>query len=305
MNRCPQKQCILIIDDTPMQLVTTGHMLSPQYDVKMAKTGAEGIALAKKHNIDLILLDLMIPDVSGFNVLKQLKQTEDTKNIPVIFITGDASIEAEEQGLAIGAVDYIRKPFSEVIVKLRVEIHLRIVAQMKVIENISLTDGLTGIGNRRSFDQMIRHTWNTARRLQNCFGMLMLDIDKFKNFNETYGHLNGDICLKTVASIMSDALVRECDNVYRWGGEEFVILLPSTDIDGAMIVAENIRDTIAQTPIDLGDKNVFVTVSTGVGSIVPNNMDFDEAFLGFLTKVNQALFQAKNNGRNRVEKIFS
>jgi len=298
-----QKQCILIIDDSPMQLVALENILAPLYDTKLAKTGAEGVRIAQSTNIDLILLDLVLPDESGFDVLRQLKQSKDTMDIPVIFVTGRVSCEDEATGLNIGAVDYIRKPFTDVVVKLRVEIHLRIVAQMKFIENISLTDGLTGISNRRSFDNVVRSTWNHARRTNDCFGMLMLDIDKFKIFNETYGHLNGDICLKTVASTMSKSLTRGTDSVYRWGGEEFVIILPSTDLEGSMLVAERVRENIENTAIDLGNETTSVTISTGAGSIAPNNMDFDTHFLGFSTKVNQALFQAKNNGRNRVESI--
>ena len=305
MNQYPEKQTILVIDDTPMQLVAIGHMLSPQYDVKMAKTGREGLEIAQDNHIDLILLDLMMPDISGFDVCKELKQSEDTKNIPIIFITGDASNEAEAAGLAIGAVDYIRKPFTEVIVKLRVEIHLRIISQMRVIENISLTDGLTGISNRRNFDKTIKSLWKIARRTENCISMLMLDIDKFKVFNETYGHLNGDTCLKTVAKVMETNLARGTDTVHRWGGEEFVILLPGTNIDGALLVAERIRAAIENTPISLGVETPMpsVTVSIGVGCVTPVDTDFDEAFLAFSTKVNQALFMAKDNGRNRIEQI--
>ena len=302
MKEKTTKQSILIIDDTPAQLLTFGRILSSQYDVKIAKTGSKGIELASMYNIDLILLDLFMPDMSGFEVLKRLKASEDTKDIPVIFITGSVSNEDEAEGLALGAVDFIRKPVTKVVVRLRVAIHLRLIAQMKFIQGISLTDGLTGINNRRSFDQTIKSIWNLARRTNDMFSMLMIDIDKFKVFNEKYGHLNGDICLKTVATTMRDTLERDSDSVFRWGGEEFVIILPNTDIEGAMLVAERVRSSIAATLIVLEDETASVTVSIGVGSIAPDHSEFDKAVLDFSTTVNKALFRAKEGGRNRVEK---
>ena len=298
-----RKPCILIVDDVPLQLVVLGRILSSDYEVKIAKTGAEAIKIAREHKIELILLDLYMPDMSGFDVLKQFKQMEETKNIPVILITGSSSNEDEVEGLTNGAVDYIRKPFTEIVVKLRVEVHLRLVAQMKIIENLSLTDGLTGISNRRAFEQTSKSMWSIARREGDCFGMLMLDIDKFKNFNDKYGHMNGDICLRIVANTIKDTLKRESDSAFRWGGEEFMVLLSGTEIEGSINVAEKIRQNVAATPINLGEETTFVTISIGAGAICPTNMDYAEDFPIFSEKVNKALHLAKSNGRNRIEKI--
>ena len=302
MSEKPQRQCILLIDDEPMQLMALGRILSPQYDVKMAKSGEVGLELAREHNINLILLDLVMEDMSGFEVLSRLKESDETKHIPVIFISGSASNEDEAKGLTLGAVDYIRKPYTDIVVNLRVKIHLQLIAQMNAIKNFSLTDGLTGINNRRSFDQAVKSTWSYIRREKECFSVLMLDIDKFKQFNDRYGHLNGDICLKIVANTIKESL-RRSDSVYRWGGEEFAVILPSTPSDGAMVIAERIRENIATAPIQLGEEPVFVTVSIGAGSIAPAAMDFDEAFVGFCTNLDKALYRAKKNGRNRVEQI--
>ena len=298
------KQCILIIDDDPIQLMVLGHILFPQYDVKMAKNGEIGLKLAKAHNIDLILLDLVMQGMSGFDVLALLKESDETKNIPVIFVTGSISNEDEAKCLALGAVDYIRKPFTEVVVSLRVKIHLQLIAQMRTIENLSLTDGLTGISNRRSFDQMIKSTWNHTRRAHESLSVLMLDIDKFKQFNDKYGHLNGDSCLKTVATTIQTSLDRKSDNVYRWGGEEFAVILPYTSIDGAILIAERIRENIAATPIELdNNETVYITISIGAGSIAPAHEDSDSALIDFWTNLDKALYRAKENGRNRVEQI--
>ena len=297
------KHCVLIIDDTPMQLVELGRILSSRYEVKIAKSGEEGLKVLNDHNIDLILLDLVMPSMSGFEVLVRLKKSEETAHIPVIFITGSALAEDEAKALSLGAVDYIHKPFVDIVVNLRVGIHLRLVEQMKFIENISLTDGLTGIGNRRRFDQTVKAEWNHARRAKDDFSMLLLDIDRFKLFNDTYGHLNGDVCLKTIAGVIGDSLERGSDTVFRWGGEEFAVLLPCTHIEGAMKVAERIRKRVAATPIRHGGGTVSVTISIGVGSIVPSDAGFEESFAEFSAGIDRALYRAKENGRNRVEQI--
>jgi len=304
MGENNSKQCILIIDDDPMQLVILGHILFPQYDVKMAKSGEAGLKLAKKFSVDLILLDLVMQDMSGFEMLSRLKESDETKRIPVIFITGSVSNEDEAKGLALGAVDYIRKPFTDVIVSLRVKIHLQLISQMKIIENLSLTDGLTGINNRRSYDEMIKSTWSHSRRTGECFSVLMLDIDKFKQFNDKYGHLSGDICLKVVANTIKESIERGSDTVYRWGGEEFTVILPCTPIEGAMIIAERIRENIAATPINPGNETAFITVSIGAGSIAPVCSDSEETLADFSENIDKALYRAKQNGRNRVEKIL-
>ena len=303
MNKTSSRQCILVIDDTPVQLVVLGRILSSHYDVKIAKTGEEGLKLAKEHEIDLILLDLYMPDMSGFEVLSRLKNSDDTRHIPVILITSSASNEDEAAGLVFGAVDYIRKPFTEVVVKLRVEIQLRLIAQMKVIEILSLTDALTGTSNRRSFDQMVKSIWGIAKRTNDCFSMIMVDIDKFRDFNYKYGHLNGDIALKSVATTIRNSIRRESDSVYRWGGEEFMALLPGINLEGALSVAENIRQNVAATPVNLPNENTYITVSAGVGSIAPANLDFDPDFLNFSTEINRALYRAKESGRNIVKQI--
>ncbi|MCL2574915.1 MAG: diguanylate cyclase [Defluviitaleaceae bacterium] len=298
-----EKQCILVIDDTPMQLMIMGRALSNKYDVKMAKSGAEGLKLLTEHKIDLILLDLVMKGMSGFDVLLKLKENEDTKNIPVIFVTGSVSSTDEAKGLALGAVDYIRKPFTDIIINLRVKLHLQMQAQMRIIENLSLTDGLTGIYNRRGFDQNIRTVWSQAKRKGDTFSMLMIDIDHFKTFNDSYGHLNGDICLKIVAKTIEASLNRQSDSVYRWGGEEFAVLLPDTDIKGAMHIAERIRVVIEKTSIPVSGKNVKITVSIGAGTISPAPTDNDADFIIFHNQLDQALYQAKQSGRNRVQTI--
>ncbi|MCL2840379.1 MAG: diguanylate cyclase [Defluviitaleaceae bacterium] len=299
-----EQRSILIVDDTPMQLKTLSKMLSSQYDVILAQGGEEGLKLAYENNIDLMLLDLNMPDLSGFEVLSHLKASEKTKDIPVIFITGSESYEDELEALLLGAIDFIRKPFVNAIVNLRVELHMRLIEQMRIIERHSLIDGLTGANNRRCFDKVIEREWRRALREKEWISMLFIDIDKFKVFNDTYGHLNGDACLKAVVDTMQHVVKRGGDHVFRWGGEEFAVLLPNTAIEGAIIVAEELRKAIAETPIKCDDKNTYVTVSVGVGTIIPDNRDYIKGVEVFCTKLDKALYRAKENGRNRVEQII-
>ncbi|MCL2616640.1 MAG: diguanylate cyclase [Defluviitaleaceae bacterium] len=304
MDASAARQCVLIINDVPMELRYLRRVLSPLYDVKLALSGEIGLELALDQTVDLILLDVVMSGMSGFDVLSRLKESAHTRNIPVIFITGSDSSDDEVKGLTLGAVDYIRKPFVETVINLRVGIHLQLINQMRIIEQFSLTDGLTGVNNRRSFDQQLSAEWLKATRSQSNLGMLLLDIDKFKQFNDKFGHLNGDTCLKTVAQVMKDSVIRRTDAVFRWGGEEFAILLPNTCTGGTVFVAERIRKNIASTPISCGDETAWITASFGAGSIFPEKSDNSESSIAdFCNRVDQALYRAKANGRNRVEVI--
>jgi len=302
MSEQGAKQCVLIIDDSPLELRALGMILSDKYNVKLATSGQVGITLAKKNAVDLILLDLNMPEMSGFEVLLLLKDDYETAHIPVVMLTSSESANDEVRGLALGASDFIRKPYADAVVNYRIELQLKLVAQMKMIEQFSLIDGLTGVNNRRSFDRFVRSAWSQSTRKEEWLSMLIIDIDRFKVFNDTYGHINGDTCLKAVSDIMVNTVMRGSDLVFRWGGEEFAIILPDTHLEGALEVAERIRKNIEKTPIYFEDKSAFITASIGVGAIIPpTNQNYDEAFREFHTGVDKALYQAKSNGRNRVE----
>lgn len=294
-----EKQSILIIEDEPMQIRILNRILTPLYDVKPATSGLKGLELANKHPIDLILLDIILEDMSGFEVLKALKDSNN--KTPVIFITSMDTREDEIKGLSAGVVDYITKPFVDEIVKLRVGLHMQLITQLRTIERLSLYDGLTEILNRRSFNLTMKDLWEQMADKCQCFSMIMLDVDKFKLFNDNYGHLCGDECLKTVAKVLKGVL-RKNDSIFRWGGEEFAVLLPETPLSTAVILAERLREAIEQTIIIFGDVTTSVTISLGVGAIYPAPEDKPERFC---TEVDQALYSAKNNGRNRVEVVVN
>jgi diguanylate cyclase (GGDEF)-like protein len=207
------------------------------------------------------------------------------------------STDDEEKGFFLGAVDYIAKPFNKAIVKARVNTHIKIVDQMRTIERIGLIDPLTKISNRRGFEERLGAEWGRSIRERNPISILLMDIDKFKTYNDTYGHQQGDMALKTFAEVASQTLLRPIDFAARWGGEEFVILLPGTDTEGAVVVAERVRKNVeAATIHGDGDLVTKITVSIGINTLIP---EADMTIKEFIEKADQALYKAKETGRNR------
>jgi len=290
---------ILITDDEKTNLDILGSILSPMYNLLIARNGLRALELAEEHKPDLILLDVLMPEMTGFEVIEKLKESETTKKIPVIFITGLTSADDEEKGFILGAVDYITKPFKKAIVKARVNTHIRIVDQIRTIELIGLIDPLTKISNRRGFENRLNVEWNRAVRDKTPISILVMDIDNFKTYNDTHGHQQGDAALKMFADISTKTLKRAVDFVARWGGEEFIILLPGTEIEGAAEIAERIRKNIEVViiPTEKGE-DTSVTVSIGIHSTVPEAcsiVNIDE----FIKRADKALYKAKELGRNR------
>lgn len=265
----------------------------------MAKSGSAALKRAQSQKPDLILLDIMMPDMDGFEVLTELKSCDDTRHIPVIFITGLARVEDEEKGFLLGAVDYIVKPFKNSIVKARVRTHLRIVRQIRTIERLGMIDALTDIPNRRSFDQRLDQEWSRAMRDRAPLSLLMLDVDNFKIYNDTYGHPQGDVLLQSLAQVLTTTLQRPADFAARIGGEEFAVLLPATDLHGALAVAEDLRKNVEalQIPDVNNDSFTSVTISLGAASVIP---DVSNPLSDFVSRADEALYAAKNSGRNRV-----
>jgi len=289
---------ILIVDDEKMNIMALAHFLQPQYDVIVAIDGASAIDAAIKHVPDLILLDILMPDMNGFDVLVKLKDSEATMNIPVIFITGLSNAVDEEKGLSLGAVDYIIKPFNKSVVKARITTHLKMADYVHTIEKLCMLDALTGLPNRRGFDARLGVEWGRAFRERKELGIIMLDIDKFKAYNDTYGHPQGDILLQTVADVIKKTINRSSDFASRWGGEEFIVLLPDTGIEGTVNIAEQIRKNIMEAKVPCSDGTLTSsTVSLGAFSIVPGDGDTSE---NFIAKVDKLLYTAKDNGRNQV-----
>lgn len=293
---------ILLADDSGVAIENLRHIFQQKYTLYIAKSGKETLRKAAKYNPDLILLDIVMPDMSGLEVLTRLKKFNATNRVPVIFITGLDGVEDEEKGLLLGAVDYISKPFHDSIVRARVATHLEIVRQMRSIERFGMMDSLTDIPNRRSFDGQINTEWTRAAREKHSLSMLLIDIDGFKAYNDTYGHMQGDMLLRSLAKVFKSTLKNKTDLIFRWGGDEFAVLLPQVDCAEAMNVAESLRANIEAAMIpNLCAGRSFVTISVGVTSATPSSRgktDLSETEL-FIEEADKALYAAKNSGRNK------
>ena len=297
-NIMESKNSVLIVDDEKANLLYLNHILSDDYAVCTARDAENALKLADEYHPDLILLDIIMPGMDGYETLSALKTSDTTRDIPVIFITGLSSNEDEMKGLNLGAEDYITKPFSDAIVKIRVRNQIKIVNQMRAIERLSMLDQLTAIANRRSFNKQMETEWRRAIRDKTTICIMMIDVDRFKVYNDTYGHQQGDVVLQMVAKTLQQALNRPADFVARWGGEEFVVLLPETEKDGAWKIAETLRANIEGMIIPgLDGASTRVTVSIGLNVYTPAQGDTIDAFI---FKADKALYTAKETGRNKV-----
>ena len=295
------KNSILIVDDEVMNITALTYMLSPEYTVYVESDGEGCIETARTLKPDLILLDVVMPGMTGFEVIEILKKSETTQDIPVIFITSLGDIQDEEMGLILGAADYIGKPFSRSIVALRVRNQLKILNQMRVINDLSITDSLTNIGNRRYFNSVLNQEWKRSARNQEKLSFMIMDIDNFKRFNDDYGHLEGDKVLVAVSEIIKNAPTRSTDKLARWGGEEFAVILPKTDLNGAVSVAEKIRGRVEDVKFILANgMEASITISIGVHTIIPKADGDDYTLDCFISDADNALYYAKRTGKNKV-----
>ena len=281
----------------PANIDVLVSLLGDQYKVKAARNGEKTLKIARSANPpDLILLDVMMPGMSGYEVCEQLKREKDLASIPVIFITSLNEEEDEEKGLKMGAVDYITKPFRAAIVKARVENHLKLKSYQDLLKKQSTLDGLTGLPNRRAFDELLAQEWRRGARLGSPLSLIILDIDHFKQYNDFYGHLAGDECLRQVAKQLAK-VGRAIDFVGRYGGEEFVCVLPHTDAQGAERVAERLQNSVNEIniPHEHSSAAKHITISLGVSSVTPDNSVAPETLLA---KADELLYEAKDGGRN-------
>ena len=293
-----KKPTILVVDDMTTTLLLLHDLLKDTYEVKIAKSGTKALEILNAPNdIDLILLDIEMPDINGYEVCKILKNNEQTKNIPVIFVTARNSEEDEEYGLNLGAIDYITKPFNKAIVKLRIKNYLNLKIKNDMLEKLSMYDGLTNIRNRRFFDETFEKTFSEIKRDKKSLAVLMIDIDFFKPYNDNYGHGQGDETLRKVAKALEKTIKRASDFVARYGGEEFVILLKDINKDGVEAVANNLLNAIRELKIthEFSKIENYVTVSIGVSYY---NSSSDITKLELLLKADETLYNVKNSGRN-------
>lgn len=293
-----KKPTILVVDDMTTTLLLIHDLLKDTYEVKIAKSGTKALEILESPNdIDLILLDIEMPDINGYDVCKRIKNNETIKNIPIIFITGRTSQEDEEYGLNLGAIDYITKPFNKAIVKLRIKNYLNLKIKNDMLEKLSMYDGLTNIRNRRFFDETFEKTFSEIKRDKKSLAVLMIDIDFFKPYNDNYGHGQGDETLRKVAKALEKTIKRASDFVARYGGEEFVILLKDIKKDGVEAVANNLLNAVRELKIthEFSKIENYVTISIGA-SFYNSNSDITK--LELLLKADETLYNVKNSGRN-------
>ena len=291
---------ILVVDDQPINIHMINEIFKQDLEVLMATTGRAGIDLCQSQAPDLVILDVMMPDMTGYDVCQALKADPATRDIPVIFLTSLSEERDEIYGFELGAVDFINKPISPIVVKSRVATHLRLKLQTDLLRSIGLTDGMTGIANRRRFDDTLDQQWRACERDQKPLSLIILDVDFFKPYNDHYGHLMGDQCLKTIARTLEKNIRRPTDLVARYGGEEFACILPTTDSVGALNRALELLKAVRDLKIEHASSDVApeITISAGVATLIPVRSNSLVDLLGLADK---ALYLAKEGGRSQVQ----
>ena len=292
-------QRVLIVDDSATNRQMLGDCLEADYAVLLASSGEEGLELAREHQPDVILLDVMMPEVDGYEVLRQLKEDDRTSSLCVVFITGLDTPEAEEKGLVAGASDYVTKPLHPTVVRARVALHMQVVRQRRMLETLANIDGLTELPNRRQFDAVFAAEWARSARTHQPLSVAIMDVDFFKRYNDHYGHAMGDHALQLVARGLAKRIKRPAELVARYGGEEFVVIMPDTPIEGAIQLADSLRLGVEGQgiPHKRSSAAICITVSIGVAS---TSTDAPASAESLLQRADERLYRAKKAGRNRV-----
>jgi len=294
---------LLVVDDSMAGCHLLGDLLCPCYRVLMAGTGEAGFALALSQQPDLILLDVKMPDMDGFAVCRRLKEDSRTREIPVLFLTALGDEADEMQALEAGGIDFLQKPVPPAVLAARVRNQLELKHQQDRLRHLSLLDALTGIGNRRRFDQYLEMEWQRCSRNGQPLSLVMGDVDYFKAFNDGYGHGAGDDCLQAVARVFDLALRRPADLAARYGGEEFVCLLPETDQEGARIVADQIMAQLEDLALPHRLNPVAPRVTVSIGVATASRPALARSWKTLVEEADRWLYAAKGRGRNRIEGV--
>ncbi len=295
-----ERAVILIVDDEISNIEIMNAVLEDAYEVCFATSGEQAMEVARTVLPDLILLDVLMPGIDGYDVCRSLKQDRLLADVPVIFTTGLTDREAEERGLLLGAIDYVRKPIDPVTLSARVRNHIEMKRMRDQLAEMAVTDALTGLSNRRHLEKTLEIETARLARSGEWLSVIMVDIDFFKSFNDTYGHVAGDRCIAMVASALNRAARRASDLTARYGGEEFACVLPNTDHAAAMKVAGDIRTQVQALaiPHTASTVNSHVTVSVGVASA--------RCFAGmsatqWIENADRQLYLSKAGGRDMIQ----
>ncbi|MES2183170.1 MAG: diguanylate cyclase [Pseudomonadota bacterium] len=293
-----EPQTVLLIADADADREQAVELLEPGCTVLLATTGADGLERARLHQPDLILLDLLVPDMTGFEVLRRLKADARTAGTAVIFLTGQDHPEDEARCLLLGAADFLTKPLSAPVVAARVATQLRLAAYRRQVAEMEHLDGLTQVSNRRHFDETLAVECHRAQRAQSRLSVAMVDVDFFKQYNDRYGYARGDEALHAIAQALAAGMRRPADLVARHGGEEFALIMPDTAPANALKLANLLREAVAALQIPhAGSKAAYLTVSIGVATTEVGEDGVGEAVV---KRADKNLFHAKAGGRNTV-----
>lgn len=294
------KAKVLAVDDAPEVLELLGfHLRAEHVSLLTAKTFDEGLAVAQADLPDLILLDVELPEHSGFDLCRRLKEDEITRDIPVIFLTGSSDVATKVHGFDLGAVDYVTKPFAVAELRARVRAALRMKRAQDMLKEKVQLDVLTGLRNRAFFDERLDAEVATALRHRRPLGLVMVDLDHFKSLNDRFGHPFGDAVLQRVGDHIGRAL-RPMDSACRYGGEELGLILPDADLRGAECVAGRLRDQIRALSFEARGKKVVVTASFGVAEVHELARDATPTAARLIDAADRALYAAKDAGRDCV-----
>ncbi|WP_083749033.1 diguanylate cyclase [Pelomonas sp. KK5] len=290
---------LLLVDDQPVNIQALHQVFAADCQVLMATSGAQALALCRERQPDLLLLDVQMPGMDGFELCARLKADAALSHIAVIFVTSIDAPEQETRALEAGAADFISKPFNPAVVHARVRAQLTIKLQADLLREMAFVDGLTGVHNRRHFDARLLAEEQRARRGRSGLAVLLADVDYFKRYNDSYGHLAGDDCLRRVARAMKSCLHRPTDVIARYGGEEFGCLLPETDLAGALAVAGKMEQAVRGLAMVHEQSEVapVITISLGV-AVLESGLRGEPGALVRLA--DEQLYAAKAAGRGRV-----
>ncbi len=287
---------LLIIDDDPDALrVAKARLVKEQVEIVCTAAGAAGLEAARRENPDLILLDVDMPDMSGFDVCRELKADRDLCMVPVLFLSGSNDAEDKVHGLDLGGVDYVTKPFDVFELRARVRAALRTKHLQDLLIEHAHIDPLTGLPNRRALMERLQAEWARIERHGGQLAFIMVDLDHFKRVNDRYGHEAGDRLLQEVARVFQQHC-RKSNLPCRCGGEEFAIIVPDEDAAGAACLAERCRRKIAETGLTVKNQTLLATASFGVA-----DSSVAESLESLMARADEALYRAKEAGRNRVE----
>jgi diguanylate cyclase (GGDEF)-like protein len=288
----------LIVDDQPANIHVLAQALRDEYVLYFATSGDDALERAARGEVDLVLLDVQMPGLDGFEVCRRLKADERTRGLPVIFVTTLSDVAEETRGFDVGGVDYITKPISPPVVRARVRTHLELKDARDRLEQLASVDALTGVANRRRFDACLEHEWRRAVRGRQWLSLVLLDVDYFKRYNDHYGHARGDACLAAVARTLSAACRRPADLVARYGGEEFALVLPQTEPEGARALVRTVLEYMRELALEHADSPCapYVTLSAGAASLIPAERDVAAEAL---KQADWLLYEAKEGGRRQ------